>query len=748
MNFFFNVNFWGERYTRFFLDYGLPSQLADGNIPFMLRHATGTIKYRIYTTREDAVTVLNSPVYARLCELMATDIVYLEDFDLYNRHSRGTMTQCHADAISYANTNDFTLLFVWPDIVFSNNALGTLFNLAMSGKTTVFVGSLAVHTGRFLDDLRRNFSITDSVLDILPRNLVKMGVHNLSLQSELWMLDSEYFYAKAPWLFWKVPGEGLLQRAFHLTPMLLTPDDKTLKLEYDSYYELGLDGNNYLGRALRDIFSVHIIEDSDDFFLVAFNDEKLPVARNTFSPLDVAREQHEIFQPYHYKLFSHKLRFHYTDLSPQWQMVEAESDAVSQSLHDAFENILLANKIGACRSFDTDTGKYNERADFENNSNRINSRKKSILFICLEFLRWDQARSWSYQAGIGLEEGFSANDIDFLTVPAFHELSSGDPGSWLAYLRDICRGRKFDQVWIELVHNNLDDAILSYIASLAPVRLAIISESIDYTDDVCEKFPQFKHRRTQVMHRLRYMTHALMADEIDAQGLNENGSVKALWWVQAIPERLICPVPVNPNNGPAFFSGTLYGDREGWLYHPLLQDLLVHQKPLEEETPLPGMFDHANVELVRTLLTMRSFSDRVRKQHLELLRAIRSRCFELWLKGLNNGSAVVNLPTFYQGYAGRVYEGIAAGRPVITWHIPGRPRTGALFENGSEILSFPGDNPVQLAEHLLRIKKEPAYAATIAANATAKLKRFHTIEIRVKQILEWIESGKKPVYFG
>jgi hypothetical protein len=41
-----------------------------------------------------------------------------------------------------------------------------------------------------------------------------------------------------------------------------------------------------------------------------------------------------------------------------------------------------------------------------------------ILFISLEFPTWQEARSWSYAASLGFEEGFRANGVEFLTIPA------------------------------------------------------------------------------------------------------------------------------------------------------------------------------------------------------------------------------------------------------------------------------------------------------------------------------------------
>jgi anaerobic magnesium-protoporphyrin IX monomethyl ester cyclase len=369
-----------------------------------------------------------------------------------------------------------------------------------------------------------------------------------------------------------------------------------------------------------------------------------------------------------------------------------------------------------------------------------------VLYISVEFARWQQARSWSYLSNFGFEEGFFANDINFLTVPAFYDLIPGDSGSWLSHLKAICDGKQFEQVWIEVVHNNLDDTVLSYIATLAPVRLAIIGESLKYTDDVYLQAPHLKRRHAKVVHRLKYMTHALAGDERDVEWLNNHNVVKTLWWVQAVPERAISSLISPAEYRCAFFSGALYGEREKWLHHPLLKGLIAKQKPLEEDAQLPNMFDKTNVKVVNALRSRNSFSEELLDMHVNLLRKIRKQSFDLWLKGLACGSAVVNLPSFYQSYAGRVWEGMAAGRPVISWAIPDRPKTNALFETGKEILLFSKDNPALLAEQINRVVTDSAFAEQLVSNATAKIRAFHTIESRIREIMEWIESGRTPVY--
>lgn len=369
-----------------------------------------------------------------------------------------------------------------------------------------------------------------------------------------------------------------------------------------------------------------------------------------------------------------------------------------------------------------------------------------ILYISLEFSRWDSAKSWAYPANMGFEEGFEASGISYVTVPALCEYAPESPVSWLSYLKSICENKQFEQVWLEVVHNNLDESVLSYLATLAPIRLALIGESLTYPEEVYALQPHLRQRQAQVAHRLHYMTHALAADELDVYWLNSQKIVKALWWVQAIPSRVINQSPPPVSQSYALFSGVLYGERERWLQEPELSGLLLQQRPLELDAGLPELFDGTNSQVVAALSNSNSFSAELLDQHNSMLRAIRRQSFDLWLQGLTHGSSVVNLPSFFHGYAGRVYEGMAVGRPVITWEIPDRPMTRSLFEDGREILMYSKDDPSQLASHIRRVVSEPEYAEEIAHNALRVVKCNHTIELRVRQIMTWLDCGEMPSY--
>ncbi|MFQ5828089.1 MAG: glycosyltransferase [Candidatus Methylomirabilia bacterium] len=373
------------------------------------------------------------------------------------------------------------------------------------------------------------------------------------------------------------------------------------------------------------------------------------------------------------------------------------------------------------------------------------SARPRVLLIQLEFANWAKARSWSYIANFAIEEGLRANGVDCLTIPAIHGLPDTLAESWLSHARELCAGKQFDQVWTWLIHVEYEQSFLEWIATLAPVRVGLLMESLRYDPAAYMFAPHLRERPSLVERQIRYMTHVLAGDEHDVDEINSRGLAKALWWLNAVPERFISEGVAPAPNPAAVFYGALYGERQAWLEHPELKGLLIRPPHAPEDTTEhPRMFDALNSALIRRFQQGPPTDEVALRDYVRSLRSLRQAVFARWLEGFREWSAVVNLPTFAKFYAGRVVEGMAAGRPVISWEVPDRPQNKALFEHGKEILLYPKHNLSVLAGHIQHILQDRDFAEELAANARHTLMRSHTAEKRAQQILEWIQTGSEP----
>lgn len=365
------------------------------------------------------------------------------------------------------------------------------------------------------------------------------------------------------------------------------------------------------------------------------------------------------------------------------------------------------------------------------------SKNLRVLLILLEFPVWKRARPLSYCLQFAYEEGFAAHgiDCDIAATP------------FLRHARTQLSGRRYDQVWLEAFHTECSADDLGWISELAPVRVGMIGESLEYSEEeLTTVVPHFRNIRSTIEERMKYLTHVLACDEEDADRINASGMAAGAWWPQAVPARCIRDSDAAPILATAAFGGVPYGKRAQFVDNPDLKDFMRRLPPAENHTVLPDLFNTLNDATSRLLDTDYAEAGMLLSDYVNILRPIRRRSFDLWLDALATVSAVVNLPHLVKGYAGRVVEGMAAGRPVISWEVPGRPRNRALFEHEKEIFLFDADQPGQLAEHVRRVISDPAAARTIAAAARRKIRAHHTIEHRTAQILKWIETGETPKY--
>ncbi len=300
-------------------------------------------------------------------------------------------------------------------------------------------------------------------------------------------------------------------------------------------------------------------------------------------------------------------------------------------------------------------------------------------------------------------------------------------------------------MWLDIGRSEqLEEEWLEWVAELAPIRVGFIPESLDYHPTEAALWAELQTRKQKVARRLSFVTHVVACDERDVDKINRQGRVPALWWPQAVPERFLRWQPTMPTEQYAVFCGSVYGERGMWLEHAELRQWLVRIPSPERWTFDPLVFDLLHLPAQPQLLRHLPGKRHWHAAYLSALRTVRQRCFTRWLNAMQGGCAVVNLPHLVKAYPGRVVEGMAAGRAVISWDLPDRPQNKALFEDGREILLY--STPSQLATHIKRLVTHPEVGQDIAANALHKIRRFHTVERRVREILDWIDTGKAPSY--
>jgi len=367
-------------------------------------------------------------------------------------------------------------------------------------------------------------------------------------------------------------------------------------------------------------------------------------------------------------------------------------------------------------------------------------RPIKILLVQCEMDNWRAARPWSYNVHVGWEVGFHANNVQFLTILT----------PWISLAKEIVGEQRFDQVWINdlaispIRGGDISEAQLAMLATLAPVRVGLLTESIyDYTDEEMAEIPGLQHRQAGVEKFLPYLTHVVAYDEADVAEEKGRWGLPCMWSPSPVVGNIIHEQVPSPTYNQAIFRGSIYNGRQAWLDHPLLQESLSLFGAPDQGALHTKVFDCLHSRPVRRLISS-PFAVPFYSVYLNTVRRIGKHDYLNWLCALQSGVAVVNLPDFVKSYTPRVIEGMAAGRPVLSWEIPNRPRNKALFEDGKEILLF--NTPEELAGHIQRLQSDTLFAQQITENARRRIRQFHTTDKRVQQILKWIKTGKEPIY--
>jgi hypothetical protein len=373
-------------------------------------------------------------------------------------------------------------------------------------------------------------------------------------------------------------------------------------------------------------------------------------------------------------------------------------------------------------------------------------RTRQILVLAVEFLAWSRARPWSYTACLGMVQALRAQGNNCVVLPVFPELSLSAKESWISRASDILKGKQFDQVWIWLVHSRLDEPFMSWMASLAPVRIGVVMESLRYLEEDIRVFPFLRDRHAYVMNQTRHLTHLLVYDEADAEEINRAATgPRALWWPAAVPEGCVTrEIRISEKPLGAFY-GTLYGNRANWLSTALDEQLVLRPPSPEDNSPLPQKFEYLNSKVGEILANTQPDLEQLLSFHSLSLEKLRREMFDGWIASLKQWRMILNLPSLVKAYPGRVAESMAAGVPVVSWRVPQRPRNFNLFNSGADLLLY--ESEAEMLDHLRHLRSKADVAESLAEHARRKILQHHTLEVRARQAMEFVERGT-PADFG
>lgn len=324
MNYRFITIVWGDDYVEMLVKMAIPNQLSPGNLPGMPNLESS--KYVIYATSRDAETIRRSDSFSRLSEVVPVEFLNIDDID-FSRNKYGIVTECTNRDLRATESEDVAYVYLYPDVLWSDGSYRAMAKITGAGKRAILTCSISANRDTAFEAANQFFSPEEGSLSVTPRQLVRFTLDHLDPYTEGLFWESSQFDRSPAQIYWTVKGEGLLMRGFPLGPFMVRP--KSSK----SYFAGSVDGGEFLRRAGLGFDDIHVVVDSDEMFHVSLAPPPESNPPNRARPVNVARwaakntirHQRRFFEEY-------RIRAHYTDMSPAWEEIEAESDKTVNSV--------------------------------------------------------------------------------------------------------------------------------------------------------------------------------------------------------------------------------------------------------------------------------------------------------------------------------------------------------------------------------------------------------------------------------
>lgn len=239
----------------------------------------------------------------------------------------------HLYTLREAEKENLVVGFINPDWVLSDGSIDHAIKMIEKGYRLVLIPDLVVETKSFLPALK-DFLAGQSLhgLGISSRSLVSMALTALHQRTKVDFVDASPYNKSPCRFFWHVGGRGVLERGFHIHPLLVWPMKKGCSFS-DSV------GHDFIARAVPDFEKVYIADNSDKIFHVNIQPEQDALqVMPKFERKDVSEWVNHPSNVYLTSLLCHTIKIH-TGVceGEEWDSVEKESEAFVKSITSPVE---------------------------------------------------------------------------------------------------------------------------------------------------------------------------------------------------------------------------------------------------------------------------------------------------------------------------------------------------------------------------------------------------------------------------
>ena len=259
---------WGYQFVRQFLEVGLPTLLAPGNIPALCDALP--CQFTLMTSVDDIDFIREHQNFRCLSKVCETTIRPIDHIIMDGNYST-TLTLAYAEAVRAAGAAmlDTCFVFLVSDYVMADGSLAGIMRRMMKGASAVQVGNFHVVDDGFAPWLHQRLKLTPVALSLPPRELVHRAILQMHPNTIARVVNFPLNHdPHANRLFWRVDKNTLVGRFYLMHMLCIRPETTNFIIgascDYSFVPEMSPSGN------------IDIVTDSDEYFVV----EMQPRARD------------------------------------------------------------------------------------------------------------------------------------------------------------------------------------------------------------------------------------------------------------------------------------------------------------------------------------------------------------------------------------------------------------------------------------------------------------------------------------
>jgi Methyltransferase domain len=302
---------WGYDYVRQFLELGLPTLLAPGNVPAVAQ-ALPT-EFVILTSADDELFIREHSAFKQLAAACATEIRLIDHLITDSNYST-TITLAYTEAVRAAGEAmvDTCFFFLVSDYIVADGSLGNVLKRMQGGASAVVVGNFQIAMEEALPWLQYKLGPARRILALPPRELMQWALNHLHPATLANIVNIPFSHnSHTNRLFWRVDGNTILGRFYLMHMLCVRPEVTNFTIEASCDYsfvpEMCPSGN------------VEAVTDSDEYLVIEMqprDHEAQFLRQGPLKPRALVKSLNEWTTKAHRENARHSVIFHASELPP------------------------------------------------------------------------------------------------------------------------------------------------------------------------------------------------------------------------------------------------------------------------------------------------------------------------------------------------------------------------------------------------------------------------------------------------